>query len=88
MRQFRNERQYEAIRQCSEERGYPIETLCQILHVSRAGYYQWHAGKLSPRAAENKRIAEQVEEIHGSSPDKGYRRIRDDLTRYYDTSHR
>ena len=86
MRQFRNERQYEAIRQCSEERGYPIETLCQILHVSRAGYYQWHAGKLSPRAAENKRIAEQVEEIHGSSPDKGYRRIRDDLARYYDTS--
>ena len=60
-------------------------TLCRILHVSRAGYYQWRAGKLSPRVEENKRIADKVEEIHRLSPDKGYRRIRDDLARYYDT---
>lgn len=58
---------------------------CQILHVSRAGYYQWRSGKVSPRAAENKRIAELVKEIHTEHPDKGYRRIRDDLARYYDT---
>jgi len=61
-----------------------VETLCRILHVSRAGYYQWRSGKLSPRAAENRRIADKVKEIHRSSPDKGYRRIRDDLERYYD----
>ncbi len=58
--------------------------LCQILHVSRAGYYQWRSGKLSPRTTENKRIADKVKEIHTESPDKGYRRIRDDLERYYD----
>ena len=58
---------------------------CRKLHVSRSGYYQWHSGKISPRAAENKRIAELVKEIHTESPDKGYRRIRDDLARYYDT---
>ena len=58
---------------------------CRILHVSRAGYYQWRSGKISPRAAENKRIAQLVKEIHTGSPDKGYRRIRDDLVRYHDT---
>lgn len=26
-----------------------------------------------------------MKEVHGQSPDKGYRRIRDDLERYYDT---
>jgi len=62
-----------------------VEALCRILHVSRAGYYQWRSGKLSPRAAENRLIADKVKEIHRSSPDKGYRRIRDDLERYYDT---
>lgn len=34
---------------------------------------------------ENERIAALVEEIHTESPDKGYRRIRDDLERFYDT---
>lgn len=58
---------------------------CQALHVSRAGYYQWRSGETSARAAENRRIAELVKEIHAESPDKGYRRIRDDLARYYDT---
>ena len=62
-----------------------METLCRRLHVSRAGYYQWRSGKLSSRAVENRRIADKVKEIHTSSPDKGYRRIRDDLARYYDT---
>jgi transposase InsO family protein len=32
---------------------------------------------------ENKLIAEKVEEIHRAYPDKGYRRIRDDMERYY-----
>ncbi len=32
----------------------------------------------------NKRIADTIEQIHEESPDKGYRRIRDDLERYHD----
>ena len=32
---------------------------------------------------ENRLIAEKVEEIHRAYPDKGYRRIRDDMERYY-----
>lgn len=85
MRQFRQERQYKAIRWAVEEDGHSVVEACRILHVSRAGYYQWRSGKISPRAAENKRIAEMVKEIHRLSPDKGYRRIRDDLARYCDT---
>jgi transposase InsO family protein len=53
--------------------------------VSRAAYYKWLSGWKSPRRAENERIAEIVETIHKESPDKGYRRIRDDLDRYHDT---
>ncbi len=54
-----------------------------MLHVSRAGYYQWRSGKAGGRVAENQRIAQLVREIHRESPDKGYRRIRDDLDKYY-----
>lgn len=35
---------------------------------------------------ENKRIADIMEKIHDEFPDKGYRRIRDDLKRYYGTN--
>lgn len=50
-----------------------------MLHVSRAAYYKWLSGKVSRRAAENKTLAEKVEQIHMESPDKGYRRINDEL---------
>ncbi|BCJ99708.1 IS3 family transposase [Anaerocolumna chitinilytica] len=33
---------------------------------------------------ENHKIAQVIENIHDESPDKGYRRIRDDLERYHD----
>jgi transposase InsO family protein len=53
--------------------------------VSRAAYYKWLSGKQSPRRAENERIAEIIETIHEESPDKGYRRVRDDLAYYHNT---
>ncbi|NOV59454.1 transposase InsO family protein [Clostridium beijerinckii] len=34
--------------------------------------------------SENRLIADKIEKIHEKSPDKGYRRIRDDLERYHD----
>lgn len=62
---------------------YPVEQACHILHISRAAYYKWCSGIVSPRQTENERIAEMIEEIHMENPDKGYRRIRDDLEVYY-----
>ena len=50
-----------------------------MLQVSRAAYYRWLAGKKSTRTVENEAIAEKIEQIHMESPDKGYRRINDDL---------
>lgn len=56
-----------------------MEEACEMLHVSRAAYYRWVSGRESSRTAENEAIAEKVEQIHMESPDKGYRRINDDL---------
>lgn len=65
------------------EYGYPVDCVCKILDVSRAGYYRWVTGKTSKRAAKNKELADKIEAIHMESPDKGYRRIRDDLQHDY-----
>lgn len=61
------------------EKGYPIEEACKLLHVARSAYHKWATGKKSRRTAENEEIAKKVEEIHAENPDKGYRRINDDL---------
>ena len=57
---------------------------CTILGVSRAAYYRWLSGKKCAREQENEKIAELVEQIHTENPDKGYRRITDDLAHDYD----
>ena len=70
---------YISIKANVEEHGYRTETCCDILHVSRSAYYRWLSGTVGKRTQENERIAEIVEQLHAESPDKGYRRIRDDL---------
>ena len=61
-----------------------MEEACKLLEVSRSAYYKWESGKLSPRIEKNIEIAEIVEQIHMESPDKGYRRINDDLRHDHD----
>ena len=55
------------------------------MKISRAAYYRWSSGKLSPRTAENERIADLAEDIHEKHPEMGYRRIKDELDRYHNT---
>ena len=74
---------YEAIKYCAEEYDDPVELSCKILHVSRSAYYKWLRGDFGRRIRENARIAEIIEDIHRKDPDKGYRRIRDDLEKYH-----
>lgn len=81
---MRQRQTYIAIRECHEGKGYPIEAACIILHVSRAAYYKWASGKLSRRVEENERLADKIEKIHEENPDKGYRRLNDDLRHDYD----
>ena len=58
--------------------------LCRIGGVSRAAYYKWLHREIPRQETENQRIADEIEKIHEESPDKGYRRIRDELKRYHD----
>ena len=74
---------YLAIKEGKEEYGYPIELSCGMFGVSRAAYYRWLSGKKCNREKENKKIAELMEQIHTENPDKGYRRIKDDLVHDY-----
>ena len=81
---LRHKHIYQAIKEENEEHGYPISALCHLGGVSRAAYYKWLHRGIPVYEVENNRIAEEIEKIHMESPDKGYRRIRDDLERYHD----
>lgn len=70
---------YRAVQEYGGEVGCPVELGCKLLRISRSAYYKWASGKLSSRTAENEWLAEKIEQIHTESPDKGYRRINDDL---------
>lgn len=74
---------YISIKECHDTHGVPIETACRLLHVSRSAYHKWACGTQSRRAAENERLADRIEKIHAESPDKGYRRLNDDLRHDY-----
>lgn len=73
---------YEAVRDCN----YPVDWSCRVLHISRSAYYKWLRQEPCAREVENERIGKLVEQIHEEHPDKGYRRIRDDLERYHHTA--
>ena len=81
---IRHEQVYLAIKTEHDEHGYPISALCKVGNISRAAYYKWLHRGIPAYETENKRIADEIEKIHTESPDKGYRRIRDDLERYHD----
>ena len=70
---------YRAVKECHNEEGFPVEVCCSMLHISRAAYLRWASGRVSDRERLNREIAEKVEQIHAESPDKGYRRINDEL---------
>ena len=76
---MRQSRVYASIRECHNENGYSAESECELLHVSRSAYNKWASGRSSRRTAENEQLAVEIEKIHAEHPDKGYRRINDDL---------
>lgn len=59
--------------------GYSVKSECELLHVSRSAYNKWTSGKPCRRTDKNEQLAEKIEKIHKENPDKGYRRINDDL---------
>lgn len=59
-----------------------MEASCALLHVARSAYCKWSRRK-SSRAVENEQLADRIERIHMENPDKGYRRLNDDLRHDY-----
>ena len=41
--------------------------MCNVLDVSRSGYYAWSHRKLSPRTQENKVLSQKIQQIHHDS---------------------
>ena len=83
MQRVRNNYIYTAIKEVHEKHHYPINSLCKISNVSKSGYFKWLKHQKTFNDIKNEKIANIIEKIHSDYPDKGYRRIRDDLYRYY-----
>ena len=83
MQRVRNNYIYTAIKEVHEKHHYPISSLCKISNVSKSGYFKWLKHQKTYNDIRNEKIANIIEKIHSDYPDKGYRRIRDDLYKYY-----
>ncbi len=80
---MRHELIYQAIKEEHQKHLYPVSALCSLGSISRAAYYKWLNREIPENERRNTKIAEEIERVHASSPDKGYRRIRDELERYH-----
>ena len=60
-----------------------INRLCEVAGIPRSSYYKWLHRTLPESEQINIAIKEAILSIHEEYPDKGYRRIRDDLARDY-----
>lgn len=43
---------------------FPVELMCEVLGVSRSGFYAWKGRPPSPAAARRERLAEQIRQAH------------------------
>jgi hypothetical protein len=43
---------------------YPVRVMCNVLDVSRAGYYAWRPRPESMRSAENRELLEDIQQVH------------------------
>ena len=60
---------------------FRVKRLCEVLEVSRSGYYEWCGRPESPRSCEDRRLGEQIKATHEKSRQTyGTRRIQRDLT--------
>ncbi|HMB22538.1 MAG TPA: IS3 family transposase [Anaerolineales bacterium] len=50
---------YQFIREHRKE--FSVQRMCQLLGVTRSGYYAWQPGQLSPRQLENQVLLEQIQ---------------------------
>jgi transposase InsO family protein len=46
---------------------HPIKTMCEVLEVSRSGYYQWQGAQTSGRASRTEAIKGKIARVHEAS---------------------
>jgi len=51
----------------AEKASYPVTVLCELLGVSRSGFYAWQDRAPSARAQEDARLAAEIAAVHGAS---------------------
>jgi putative transposase len=64
-----------------QQEGFPVVTLCRVLHVSRSGYYAFQRGELNDRKQADHRLRPQIRAIFCEHRRRyGARRITHELT--------
>lgn len=64
----------------AEKAVFPIELMCEVLQVSRSGYYAWRGRPESMRMAEDRQLAQEIATIHARHRGRyGSPRILEDL---------
>ena len=58
---------YQLIKHCHEEKGWPIDWMCRLAHISRAAYYKWLKRKPSQRELRDQTILDRILEIEQQS---------------------
>jgi len=80
----RLENKYLAIKSLSEEKGYPIITLCDILELNRSSYYKWLHRDQSTQEAKDKDLIDKMCILYQDSNGIfGYRRMQMNLKRRF-----
>jgi transposase InsO family protein len=46
---------------------FPVDVLCEVLEVSRSGYYAWRRRPASPQQRRRDELIQQIEQAHGES---------------------
>jgi transposase InsO family protein len=54
-------------------RDYPVKDICEMMDVSRSGYYKWLRRDPSDHDINREAMVEVVEEVHSEYPSHGYR---------------
>lgn len=49
------------------EKAWPVKVMCEVLGVSRSGYYDWKPRRECSRARENRRLTVKIKAIHKES---------------------
>ena len=57
----------------SKAYGYDVQDLCELMEVSRSGYYKWKNREPNPHQAKREQLIKLVQEVHKEHRSHGYR---------------